>query len=108
MSWRRSMLSRAGVALCLVLGIHTGAAMAAAPNDFFYPQSWHHQQIGSEAAWDISGGSPSVIVAVIDTGIDASHPDLAGHIVPGWNFANNSDDTSPIAYHGTTVAGVIA
>src|SRR6266705_2815896 len=49
-----------------------------------------------------------LVVAVIDTGVDANHPDLAGHIVPGWNFPNNNDNTSPIAYHGTSVAGVIA
>src|SRR3954470_2201934 len=99
MSCRGSILSRAGVALCLVLGIESGAALAAAPNDPFYQLSWHHQQIGSEAGWQIAPGSRSVTGAVIDTGIDASHPELAGHIVPGWNFVNNSADTLPIAYH---------
>src|SRR6266550_5205999 len=108
MGFRRSIFGGVGVALCFLLGFARSAALAAAPNDPFYPLSWHHQMIGSEAAWDISPGSRSVIVAVIDTGIDASHPDLAGHLVSGWNFTNNSADTSPIGFHGTTVAGVIA
>jgi subtilisin family serine protease len=82
--------------------------MADPPNDHYYPNSWHHQKIGSESAWAINGGSRSLIVAVIDSGIDANHPELAAHIVPGWNFNNNSTDTSPIGWHGTSVAGVIA
>jgi thermitase len=93
------------VVLALALA---GRALAQAPNDHFYPQSWHHQQIGSEAAWAINGGSRSVVVAVIDTGVDANHPDLAGHVVPGWNVYADTPDTSPMAYHGTSVAGVIA
>jgi len=93
------------VVLALALA---GRAWGEAPNDPFYQQSWHHQQIGSEAAWAINGGSRSVVVAVIDTGVDANHPDLLGHFVAGWNFYDNTADTSPIAYHGTSVAGVIA
>jgi subtilisin family serine protease len=95
-------------AAMLLIALASSAAVGAAPNDPFYPLSWHHQMIGSEAAWEISPGSRSVIVAVIDTGVDPNHPDLAEHLVPGWNFVNNSADTSPIAYHGTSVAGVIA
>src|SRR5438132_10831676 len=92
----------------LVLAAGLGRVWGEAPNDKYYPQSWHHQQIGSETAWAINGGSPAVVVAVVDTGVDANHPDLMGHIVSGWNFTNNSADTSPISWHGTSVAGVIA
>src|SRR5882672_12734304 len=92
----------------VLIALASSAAVAAAPNDTYYPLSWHHQMIGSEGAWEISPGSKNVIVAVIDTGIDPNHPDLVGHLVPGWNFVDNSADTSPIAYHGTSVAGVIA
>jgi thermitase len=107
MGWRLSIFTAAGAVL-VALGAGPGAAVAAAPNDTYYPLSWHHQVIGSEEAWEISPGSRDVIVAVIDTGVDASHPDLVGHLVSGWNFTNNSADTSPIGFHGTTVAGVIA
>src|SRR4051812_17341016 len=92
----------------MLLSLASALCWADSPNDHFYPQSWHHQQINSPAAWAINGGSRSVVVAVIDTGVDAAHPDLAGHIVSGWNFTNNTADTSPIAYHGTSVAGVLA
>jgi subtilisin family serine protease len=64
--------------------------------------------LGSQAAWAISTGCPDVIVAVIDTGVDASHPDLAGRVIEGWNLWTQSTDTSPTSWHGTAVAGVIA
>ncbi len=95
-------------AAVLIFALWQRQAAAAAPNDPFYLPAWHHQTIGSEAAWDISGGSRDIVVAVIDTGIDATHPELAGQLVSGWNVANNTSNTSPIAAHGTAVAGVIA
>jgi alpha-tubulin suppressor-like RCC1 family protein len=54
-----------------------------------------------------------VVVAVIDTGIDSSHPMLAGYMIDGWNFTNQTgityDATSPSASsHGTHIAGIIA
>jgi thermitase len=96
------------IVLLLVLAAACASARADAPDDRYYPNSWHHAQIGSEAAWALSGESRSVVVAVVDTGVDADHPDLAGHIVPGWNFNTFSADTSPMSFHGTSVAGVIA
>jgi serine protease len=65
--------------------------------------------------WDLSTGEPSVIVAVIDTGVVLSHPDLAAQLVPGYDFVD--DDSNPndpgdqfvfSSYHGTHVAGTIA
>ena len=55
----------------------------------------------------------NVVVAVIDTGIDVTHPDLAEHVVDGYNFANDSDqvydpDLGIEQAHGTHVAGIIA
>lgn len=94
--------------ILILLLLAASPAIAAAPNDFYYPNSWHHQQINSESAWSINGGSRSIIVALIDSGIDQTHPDLAGHFVSGWNFNNASTDTSPIGWHGTSVAGVLA
>src|SRR5688572_21813503 len=96
------------MSLLLLLASAASPALGQAPNDRYYPNSWHHARIGSESAWAISGGSPSVVVALSAPGVDAAHPDLAGQIVPGWNFNTSSSDTSPIGYHGTAVAGVIA
>lgn len=49
-----------------------------------------------------------ISVCVIDTGINYSHPALAGRVIAGYDFINNSDDFSDYAGHGTSVAGVIA
>ena len=50
---------------------------------------------------------PEVIVAVIDTGADANHPFLAGRLVPGWNFVNNTDNPQDGHSHGTHVSGTV-
>jgi len=61
-------------------------------------------------AWNLSTGSPSVTIAILDTGVDTTHPDLIDKLVPGHNFANGSDDTSyqDECNHGTHVAGIAA
>ena len=63
--------------------------------------------IDAPEAWALSTGS-SVAVAVIDTGIDYSHPDLAGKFIGGWDFVNNDGDPMDDHGHGTHVAGTIA
>lgn len=78
------------------------------PNDYYFSFQWHLRKIGAPDAWDISVGSSNVMVAVLDSGVDSSHPDLAGKLVSGWNFYNNNWDTSDVAGHGTAVAGVTA
>eukprot|EP01079_Euglenida_sp_SAG-EU17-18_P011219 gene11219-2037_t len=64
---------------------------------------------GSPAAWDISRGS-GVTIAVLDSGFETSHPDLAGRFGQGVNTADNpfSSRTGPVASHGTLVAGTVA
>ncbi|MDQ2809967.1 MAG: S8 family serine peptidase [Chloroflexota bacterium] len=78
------------------------------PNDTLYPRQWHLPQISAPAAWDYTTGSRSIIVAMIDTGVAADHPDLAGQLVAGYNFvadtANSSDDNG----HGTYTSGLVA
>ena len=53
-------------------------------------------------------GAPSVIVAVVDTGVAAGHPDLRGAVLPGLNLMNGGTDAADDEGHGTSVAGVIA
>ncbi len=85
----------------------------AVPNDpDFSPYQWHYRAISLPQAWDVSTGQDApVTVAVIDTGISRTHPDLAGKLVPGWDFVGNDDDptdTPARSSHGTHVAGTIA
>lgn len=77
------------------------------PNDTLYSKQWNLAKINASAAWDVSQGGYGPI-AIVDTGIDASHSDLSGEIEPGYNFVNNSTDTSDDNGHGTSVAGIIA
>jgi hypothetical protein len=69
------------------------------------PSAWtsHH-------AWNFARPpeAASTLVAVIDTGVDPSHPDLAGAIAPGYDFVNDDQDPSDDHWHGTAVAGVVA
>jgi len=78
------------------------------PNDPYYSYQWHLKGIGMEQAWDISPGSDSVIVAVVDTGISIGS-DLAGtSFAAGYDFVNNDDYPTDDHGHGTHVAGTIA
>ncbi len=67
---------------------------------------WHLTKIDASSAWNISTGSVSVPIAIVDSGVDPTHPDLAGKIVPGWNFLGANTNTSDVLGHGTAVAGV--
>jgi thermitase len=58
-------------------------------------------------AWNVTTGISTTIVAVIDTGINAAHPEFAGRLVPGYDFVNQDDDPTDDNGHGTHVAGII-
>ena len=81
---------------------------SAIPNDEYYGFQWHLKKVGAPDAWDISSGDPSVVVAVLDSGVDLEHPDLAGKVLPGYNFYDNNCDVRDVSGHGTAVAGVAA
>lgn len=78
------------------------------PNDQLYKQfQWNLRKIGMEQAWDVTTGNPSLVVAVLDTGVDSSHPDLAGRLMPGYDFLNDDPDPADDGGHGTHNAGII-
>jgi len=60
-------------------------------------------------AWDTAQGDPEVVIAVLDTGVDRDHVDLAAKVLQeGHDFANDDDDASDDHWHGTHVAGIAA
>jgi subtilisin family serine protease len=113
------------------------------PNDlYFNPQQWALQNTGTfgygtvgadikmPQAWDITQGNRSVVVAVIDSGVDLNHPDLVNNIwrnpgetsctdgidndnngfiddCVGWNFSDKNNEPMDNLGHGTHVAGII-
>jgi serine protease len=99
----------------------------AVPNDAAYPLQWDFPLIGLPEAWNTTTGDPQVVVAVIDTGVLAAHPDLVGQLVDGFDFvrdpasAGDGDgiDSNPQdepgtsssasqSFHGTHVSGTVA
>lgn len=80
------------------------------PNDPLFSQEWHLPKINAPQAWDATSGSGATI-AIIDSGVDASHPDLKDNLVSGWNLCDNNSDTGDWGLeggHGTLSAGAAA
>lgn len=98
------MATRLILAVVLFLG---GAGACRADVDPYYaPYEWYGPVLGLPAAWSISQGSPSVTVAVLDSGVMTNTPDLAGRIMtplvsPGLTLLNGTTN-----HHGTWVASV--
>jgi len=106
------------------------AHIIATPNDPLYPGQWGLTQINAPTAWDVVTGATDVVIAVVDAGLDTSHPDLAGQLwtnpgeiagnsvdddnngyvddIHGWNIVDDNANLSDNTGHGTQVAGVIA
>jgi len=92
-------------------------ANALVPNDTYFSQQWYLERVEAQEAWNLTTGKSSTIVAVLDTGVDLDHPDLATNIwtnpgeiaqdgidndgngfiddLHGWNFVENNSDTNP-------------
>ena len=82
------------------------------PNDPRLPQQYGPTITKCPQAWDLTKGSGTVIIAIIDSGIEATHEDFAGKLVPGWDFSDNDPDPdwtdSGVGDHGVHVAGIAA
>ena len=75
------------------------------PDDPLYDSQWHLQMISAEVAWDMVPEGPPIVIAILDTGIDMDHPDLADHLLPGTNTYDGGS-YEDVHGHGTRVAGV--
>ncbi|WP_410514485.1 S8 family peptidase [Paenibacillus sp. BR2-3] len=78
------------------------------PNDLlFSTYQWNLPAIQTEQGWQLSKGAEDVIVAVVDTGVQANHPDLKGKLLTGFNAITSSSTPDDDVGHGTHVAGII-
>lgn len=87
-----------------------GLALAprAAAADWVRNDQWQVKSLDGRDAWKLATGE-GVIVAVVDSGVDATHPDLAGQVLPGADFVDGTTDgRTDFVGHGTTVAGLVA
>jgi subtilisin family serine protease len=84
------------------------SAAQITPDDPGYPDQYGLEAIRAPYGWETTTGSASVVIGVLDTGIDASHPDLAGKVMAGYDFVNDDADPADDNGHGTHVAGIAA
>jgi thermitase len=78
------------------------------PNDPQWALQWGLAKVRADLAWDLESGTRSVIVAVVDTGIDYLHEDLAAsYLSLGYDWVNHDSDPMDDNGHGTRVAGII-
>ncbi|MEW6745301.1 MAG: S8 family serine peptidase [Planctomycetota bacterium] len=103
---------------------------AYTPNDPLYPSMWAPPHIRADRAWDITKGDPSVVIAILDTGVEVVHPDLNDNMwvnpgeipgngqdddqngyvddVHGYDFVYHDPDPNDVYGHGTGCAGIAA
>lgn len=118
-------------ALALMVSLLPGVAQAAgsAPTKTPFASQWAFENVGqsvcrfdgkncitgtkgsdikAKQAWAKTQNCSSVVVAVLDSGVDSRHPDLQGNLLQGYNFVNESNDPTDDNLHGTHVSGIIA
>jgi subtilisin family serine protease len=99
------MRCTAAFAVLALLTLTAGSASAA--DDPLRSSQWYLDDIHADAAQKVTTGK-GVTVAVVDSGVDDSHPDLAGVVVNGPDFVDNDSDPNDEQGHGTAIAGIIA
>ncbi|MCB9069662.1 MAG: S8 family serine peptidase [Calditrichae bacterium] len=101
--------------------------LTAVPNDPLYASQWALNNTGqaipynnvgtvgtpgadinAQLAWDLHTGDNSIILAIIDSGVDYNHPEFAGRMLPGYDFYNDDNDPMDDNGHGTSCAGIAA
>jgi thermitase len=83
------------------------AQVVGSPDDPEFGNQWGMVKVQAPHAWDVTSGSASINIAILDTGVDLDHPDLASKIVSNINFSS-SPTVDDVHGHGTHVAGIAA
>lgn len=78
------------------------------PNDPGFSQQYYFTNIRAPMAWEYTTGSPAVILAILDSGIDLTHADLIGRYSAGYDFVENDSVPQDENGHGTIVTGIAA
>lgn len=78
------------------------------PNDPAFPAQYALVNIRAPQGWDVTTGSHLVTIAIVDTGVDHTHPELASKLLAGYDFVNGDSDPQDDNGHGTHVAGIAA
>ena len=74
------------------------------PNDPGFGSEYYPNKVGATTAWDTTQGA-GVTIAILDSGVDPTHPDLVANLVAGYNNYDNNTNTADVCGHGTGVAG---
>lgn len=78
------------------------------PNDTYFSYQYGPQKIQTPSAWDVTQSNKTIKIAIIDTGVQLNHPDLASKLLPGYDFVNQDNMPNDGNGHGTHVAGLAA
>ena len=87
---------------------YTLSALDTIPNDPTWDLQYNLRAIHAPQGWDYATGSSAITIAILDSGVDLSHPDLAGKLLPGYDFVNTDSLPQDDFGHGTHVAGIAA
>lgn len=88
--------------------VATSSAAAFTPTNAYFPKQWYLSADKAFDAWDTPPDFSPVKIAIIDSGVDCSLPDLSGQVVKSKSFVGDGDGCTDSQGHGTIVAGEIA
>lgn len=78
----------------------------AVPDDPMFSRQGFLEQVNAPAAWDESVGDESVVIAIVDSGVELDHPDLEDKLIDSWDVHEGEPGNGDATGHGTSVAGV--
>lgn len=81
---------------------------SALPNDPALSTAWQFERVGADDTWNKVNNAQTVVVAVIDTGLNTQHPDLKDNVVTGYDFVEGTTNMVDLSGHGTLVSGCVA